>query len=148
LRSIQEDHFARLTRQLDQRHAFERVGEAYGKDLAGRAAEVVELLRGGSHDEACGLVRSDGKRLRRRSEDLLGLAGYLDGPGRDLYGVRRLMEAGFELPEHLEGSGGVEREGGVLVGQRMKRRGMSWTRRGAENLLAVRQNLLNRRDAS
>ena len=148
LRSVQEDHFPRLVRQLDWAHAKRRVIEAYGREGAGRSSELVGLLVAGEREAAMREVRADAGRLRRRSEELRELAGYLEGPGRDLYGVRRLLEAGFELPEHLEGSGGVEREEGVLVGQRMKRRGMSWTGRGAENLLAVRQDLLDRRQAS
>lgn len=148
LRLIQEDHFPRLARQLDWAHAKRRVSEAYGREGAARSSELIGRLAAGEREAVVREVRADAGRRRRRSDELRELAGYLEGPGADLYAVRRLREAGVELPEHLEGSGGIEREIGVLVGQRMKRRGMSWTRRGAENLLAVRQDLLGRRQAS
>ena len=71
-------------------------------------------------------------------------ARALQGPGQDLYGTRKLRKRGVKLPPHMNGSGGIERNIGILVVHRMKRRGMGWTRRGAANLLAVRTALLNR----
>ena len=54
----------------------------------------------------------------------------------------------IDLPERLDGSGGIERQVGVVVGHRMKRQGLSWTRNGADNLLAVRTALLDRLESS
>ena len=144
LRVIQQDHFPRLARQLDWAHAKRRVSEAYGREQSARSSELIGRLAAGEREAVVSEVRSDAGRKRRRAEELRELAGYLEGPGADLYAVRRLRATGAELPGHLEGSGGIERQIGVLVGQRMKRRGMSWTRRGAERMLAVRQHLLNR----
>jgi len=148
LRNIQREHFPRHVRQLDWAHLRRRMDEAYGPARRERSAELLGKLYAGEREAVCREVRGEARRYRSRSEVLNELAGYLDGPGRDLYGSRRLRRSGAELPPHLNGSGGIERNIGVLVGQRMKRRGMSWTRRGAANLLAVRQDLLARLNAS
>jgi len=148
LRLIQEEHFPQFTRQLDWAHARRRIGDAYGRDNGSRAAELVRLLVLGRLDDACREVRLDVRRKRSRAEALKDLAGYLEANGEDLYGVRRMRSKGVDLPERLEGSGSIERQVGVVVGHRMKRQGMSWTRNGADNLLAVRTALLNRLESS
>jgi hypothetical protein len=144
LRTIQEDHFPRLTRQLDWAHVLRRIREAYGPAHSDQAHEIISALRAGDRQGACEHVSDHAKRWRNRAPYLRELRSYLDGPGNDLYGIRRLRTAGIAVPPRMEGTGAIEREIGVWVGQRMKRCGMSWTRRGAENLLAVRQQLLDR----
>jgi len=148
LRVIQGDHFPQFTRQLDWAHVKRRVGEVYGRDKGSRAAELVNLLLEGNVEEVCREVRLDVRRKRKRADALRELAGYLEANGKDLYGVRRMRSQGIALPERLDGSGGIERQVGVLVGHRMKRQGMGWTRDGAANLLAVRTALLNRLESS
>jgi hypothetical protein len=148
LRLIQEDHFPQFTRQLDWAHAKRRIGDVYGRDNGSRAAFLVGLLVLGRLDDACREVRLDVRRKRSRAEALRDLAGYLEANGEDLYGVRRMRSKGVDLPERLDGSGGIERQVGVVVGHRMKRQGMSWTRNGADNLLAVRTALLDRLESS
>ncbi len=144
LRAIQEEHFPQLVRQADRAHVTRRVREAYGRERQGQASESLRRLDEGKVEEVCRALRRDARRWRSRAEKLEEAAGYLERLGEDLYAARRLRESGAPVPEHMEGSGGIERQIGVLVAQRMKRRGMSWTRRGAENLLAVRQELLDR----
>ena len=148
LRAIQEEHFPWFRRQVDWAHAKRRIAEAYGKDRVGRASELVGMLMEGKVDGVCKRIRKDACKKRKRAETLKQLAGYLEANGKDLYAVRRMREEGITLPEHLEGSGGIERQVGVVAGQRMKRQGMSWTRDGADNLLAVRTRLLNRLQSS
>lgn len=143
LRNIQREHFPRHVRQLDWAHVRRRLDEAYGPARRSRSAQLLGQLYAGEREAVCREVRTEARRYRSRSEILNELAGYLEGPGQDLYGSRKLRKSGAELPPHLNGSGGIERNIGVLVAQRMKRRGMSWTRRGAANLLAVRQDLLS-----
>jgi len=148
LRVIQQDHFPRFRRQLDWAHAKRRIGDVYGRDKGSRAAELVGMLVEGDVEEVCRDVRLDARRKRKRVEEFRKLAGYLEANGKDLYGVRRMRSTGIDLPERLDGSGGIERQVGVVVGQRMKRQGMSWTRNGADNLLAVRTSFLNRLESS
>jgi len=148
LRNIQREHFPRHVRQLDWAHVRRRLDEAYGPARRARSAQLLGKLYLGERELVCREIRREAWRYRSRSEILDELAGYLEGPGQDLYGSRRLRQLGAELPPHLNGSGGIERNIAVLVGQRMKRRGMSWTRRGTANLLAVRQDLLAHLHAS
>ena len=46
-------------------------------------------------------------------------------------------------PGTIWGSGVVEKMVDVVVGKRMKRQGMSWSKRGANNLLALRCHRIN-----
>jgi hypothetical protein len=148
LRRMRQEHFPRFVPQLDWRHASCNLEEAYGPDRRERSKEVLGLLYAGRHPEACRQVQRDAGRLRSRGDQLRQLAGYLEGPGQELYGSRRLRRLGVRLPPHMEGTGGIERNIGVLVVQRMKRRGMGWTQNGAANLLAVRNALSNHSHAS
>jgi hypothetical protein len=147
LRAIQEEHFPLLARQADWAHVTRRVAEAYGRRHAGRAGRILRPLRLGRWRTASAALRREARRCRERAAELTEAAEYLERLGEDLYAVRRLRERFPAVPEHLEGSGAVERQIGVTVTQRMKRRGMSWTKRGAECLLAVRQDLLVRLSA-
>ena len=47
-----------------------------------------------------------------------------------------------DVPEHLNGTGGIERNVGTVVGHRMKWRGMGWTKTGAANILRLRLKTL------
>jgi hypothetical protein len=143
LRRMRQEHFPRFVPQLDWRHMSCNLEEAYGPARRERSKEVLGLLYAGRYPEACRQVRGDAGRLRSRGEQLRQLVGYLEGPGQELYGSRRLRRLGVRLPPHMEGTGGIERNIGVLVVQRMKRRGMGWTHNGAANLLAVRNALFN-----
>lgn len=46
-------------------------------------------------------------------------------------------------PGERHGSGGIEKNIGILVGRRFKRQGMSWSHEGVSNLLALRIKKLN-----
>lgn len=145
LRNIQKDHFKMLTPQLDWAHMHRRVDEAYGPQHRGRSADILQSLYSGRRGVACRQVALDYRRKRKRRQPLKELLTYIEGPGKDLYGARTLRKRGVKLPPHMNGSGGIERNIGILVTHRMKRKGMSWTRRGAANLLAVRTRMQNRR---
>lgn len=70
---------------------------------------------------------------REHREELENFSAYLE---RNLDGMR------YDRPGPV-GSGVVEKAADVVVGRRMKRRGMSWSRQGANNLLALRVRSLN-----
>ena len=59
-----------------------------------------------------------------------------------LYLERNLDGMRYDRPGPV-GSGVVEKAADIVVGRRMKRRGMSWSRQGANNLLALRVRSLN-----
>lgn len=142
LRNIQREHFPRHVRGMDWRHVRAKVEEVY-RPLPGELHKaLLKELYAERPEAAFRQIRMDMRRFRHRAERLGDLLTYLQNAGDDLYAIRRLRRAGRPLPPRLQGSGGIERNEDVLVGQRMKRRGMSWTKSGASHLLAVRLHLL------
>lgn len=119
--------------QVDHFHVAERCWEASGNDPA-RFGELKAL----AFSDPLGLA----SRIRAGTTEVHGyraaeLAGYLEAIAPHLYGVDR-------LPRHLRrgrmrvvGTGVVEKHQDLIVKRRMKRQGMRWTRRGADNLLAL-----------
>lgn len=142
LRNIQREHFPRHVRGMDWRHVRSGVEEVYRPLPGERHKALLQELYAERPEEAFRQIRTDMRRFWRRAERLRELLTYLTNAGDDLYAIRKLRRAGRRLPPRLQGSGGIERNEDVLVGQRMKRRGMSWTKSGASHLLAVRLLLL------
>jgi hypothetical protein len=70
---------------------------------------------------------------REHREELENFAAYLE---RNLDGMH------YDRPGPV-GSGVIEKAADIVVGRRMKRRGMTWSREGANNLLALRVHFLN-----
>jgi hypothetical protein len=143
LRQMRIDHFPRMVGQLDKAHLGWKFDEAYGPLRKDRRQQLLTLLYSEKHGDACREVRRDIWNFRVRRKQLRDLASYLEGPGQELYGARTLARRGVKLPPHMEGSGGIERNIGILIARRMKRRGMGWTKHGASGLLAVRLRLFN-----
>jgi hypothetical protein len=141
LRNIQREHFPRHVRGMDWKHIRTNLEETY-RPLPGELhKERLKELYAEKREATCQQIRRDMKRFPQRAERLGGLCTYIENAGDDLYAIRRLRRAGWDLPPRLQGSGGIERNEDTLVGQRMKRRGMSWTESGADHLLAVRLDL-------
>jgi hypothetical protein len=142
LRNIQREHFPRHVRGMDWRHVRAKVEEVYRPLPGERHKALLKELYAEKPEVVFRQIRIDMRRFPQRAERLGDLLTYLQNAGDDLYAIRRLRRAGWLLPPRLQGSGGIERNEDVLVGQRMKRRGMSWTKPGASHLLAVRLYLL------
>lgn len=119
--------------QVDHFHVAERLWQAVGGDR-----RAFTRLRTAAFADPVATARKIRRGVYRVRDDARGeLAGYLEGVAADLWGILR-------IPRHLRrgrmfivGSGVVEKHQDTLVGRRMKRRGMRWTRRGADNLLAL-----------
>jgi hypothetical protein len=126
------DWFPGAAHQIDHYHVAERLWEVSGADR-------------GRFEELKGLASSDpvacARKLRRsrliRPELAAEVASYLEGVARDLYGVDRLPRRLRRGRMRVVGSGVVEKHQDLLVKRRMKGRGMRWTRRGADHLLAL-----------
>jgi len=141
LRNIQREHFPRHTRGMDWRHIRAKMEETYRVLPGERHKELLKELYAEKLKEVCQQIQADAEKFPARSERLQELRTYIENAGDDLYAIRKLRRAGVALPPRLQGSGGAERNEDILVGQRMKRRGMSWTNPGAGHLLAVRFDL-------
>jgi hypothetical protein len=83
--------------------------------------------------EALRYVRSLHPSDGEHRQELENFSAYLD---RNLDGINYHMKGPI-------GSGVVEKIADIVVGRRMKHRGMSWSRQGANNLLALRVYALN-----
>jgi len=83
--------------------------------------------------EALRYVRTLQGSDRQHREELENFSAYLE---RNLDGINYHMKGPI-------GSGVVEKIADIVVGRRMKHRGMSWSRQGANNLLALRVHALN-----
>lgn len=83
--------------------------------------------------EALRYVRRLQPSDREHRLELMNLCSYLE---RNRDGMH------YDRPGPV-GSGVVEKAVDILVARRMKRRGMSWSREGANNLLALRALHLN-----
>jgi len=142
LRNIQLEHFPRHTRGMDWRHIRDSMEAAYRVIPGERHKELLKELYAEKLPEVCRQIQADAEKFPQRSERLKDLRTYIENAGDDLYAIRRLRRAGVDLPPRLQGTGGAERNVDILVGHRMKRRGMGWSKQGTGHLLAVRFDLL------
>jgi hypothetical protein len=123
----------------DHYHVARRIWEVSGADRA-RFDELKRLAL--SDPLACARRLRRSPRLHR--ERAAEAAGYLEGVAPDLHGVDRLPRRLRRGRMRVVGSGVVEKHQDLLVARRMKGRGMRWTRRGADHLLALQARRISR----
>jgi hypothetical protein len=126
------DWFPRANHQIDHFHVAERMWQVSGAD-----AKVFEALKHLAFSDPVACAKKLRRSLRFNPELAREVAGYLEGVAHDLYGVDRLPRRLRRGRMRVVGSGVVEKHQDLLVKRRMKGKGMRWTRRGAENLLAL-----------
>ena len=143
LETIREELFPMAWHQLDRAHVVRKTREAYGWDHLKEASRALKLLLGEKRERLEQHLDADRRRLRDRGGALNELKHYVLPRWDWLFADRKLRRAGRRLPPHVSGTGAVERTVGVVVGQRMKNRGMGWTKRGAGNILRVRLRALH-----
>jgi len=127
----------KVWRAIGSRRVREEIGEGYeeiGRWLLGKLwrREVEEVL-GRLKEIRDGLEKEEGR------EKLEELRKYIQNNEEGI-GYAQLEEEGIVI-----GSGGIEKGVDLLVCRRQKRRGMSWTREGADKLLALRLLYFNHR---
>lgn len=83
--------------------------------------------------EALGYVKRLLPSDSEHRQELSDFCSYID---RNIDGMH------YDRPGHI-GSGVVEKAADIIVARRMKRRGMTWSREGANNLIALRLHALN-----
>ncbi len=120
------DWFPGAIHQVDHFHVSERIWWVAGGD-AKRHARYKKMAFNDPYGFATKLRRG---KLAVEEGKALELAGYIEGVAPHLFGCNR-------LPRHLRrgrmrivGTGAIEKHQDILVGRRMKRRGMRWSRRG------------------
>jgi hypothetical protein len=128
------DWFPHAVHQIDHFHVAQRLWQLSGAD-----AKVFAGLKALAFSDPRACASTLRRSLRLRAELAVQVAGYLEGIAEDLHGVDRLprrLRRG-EDRMHVVGSGVVEKHQDLLVKRRMKGKGMRWTRKGADNLLAL-----------
>lgn len=126
------DWFPRAHHQIDHFHVAERMWEVSGNDRH-RFQELKAL----AFSDPVGCARKLRRSRLIRPELAHEVAGYLEAVARDLHGVDGLPRRLRRGRMRVVGSGVVEKHQDLLVKRRMKGKGMRWTRRGAEHLLAL-----------
>lgn len=127
------DWFPGAIHQVDHLHLAERLWHAAGAD----PARFALLRRAGFADPVGLATRIEGGQIAVAGSKVEDLPGYLRGIAADLHGIERLPKELRRGRMHIVGSGVVEKHQDLLVKRRMKGQGMRWTRRGADNLLAL-----------
>jgi hypothetical protein len=130
------------THQLDHFHGRRTVAQAPGFTpreagwlwewaLKGEMRKVIHELR----------WRVEGGVLERKDgQDLLA---YLHRFGPNLNAAKELARRGAPAELCSRGSGAIEHNIEIVVNRRLKRRGMFWSKQGAENVLALRCAQIN-----
>jgi hypothetical protein len=126
------DWFPGALHQIDHFHVAERVWQVSGAD-----ANIFEALKALAFSDPLACARKLRRSLRFNPELASEVARYLEAVAADLYGVDRLPRRLRRGRMRVVGSGVVEKHQDLVVKRRMKGKGMRWTRRGAEHLLAL-----------
>jgi hypothetical protein len=126
------DWFPGAVHQIDHFHVAKRLWQVSGAD-----AEAFEELKRLAFSDPLACARRLRRSPRLHPELAAEVAGYLEAVARDLSGVDRLPRRLRRRRMRVVGSGVVEKHQDLLVKRRMKGRGMRWTRRGADHLLAL-----------
>jgi hypothetical protein len=127
------DWFPNAIHQIDHFHVAKRIWE-----LAGANPVSFARMRRAAFADPLGFAR----RLRHRRglphpELADEVATYLQHVGPDLHGIRKIPAHLRQGRMYIVGSGVVEKHQDILVNRRMKHRGMRWSKKGADALLAL-----------
>jgi hypothetical protein len=123
--------------QLDWWHYQRKLREALrGEEKL--IGELLRLLREGKGEEHRRLLRLRRMMIREEGEKLDELLDYLEDNWKGLYGSWSLRGKVKAQEVLVVGSGAVEKNIELMIGRRFEKRGMSWSREGANNLLKLR----------
>jgi len=123
--------------QLDWWHYQRKLRETL-KGEEKLVGELLRLLREGEGEEHRRLLRLRRMMIREEGEKLDELLDYLEDNWEGLYGSWSLRGKVKAQEVLVVGSGAVEKNIELLIGRRFEKRGMSWSREGANNLLKLR----------
>jgi hypothetical protein len=130
LNSVAEDVFPEAKKRLDLYHLKKACGIVLDEQELNTLSQAVyyetgeEIIR--LVQNLCNKKNLSGKSVDELMQYLVNNRKAIDYP-----------------PGERHGSGGIEKNIGILVGRRFKRQGMSWSHEGANNLLALRAKKLN-----
>lgn len=130
-------HYWKSVYQLDWWHYQRKLRQALRgeEELIG---ELLRLLRAGEGEKHRRLLRLRRMKAQGDTEKQDELIQYLEDNWQGLYGSWSLREKVEAQEVLVVGSGAVEKNIELVIGRRFKKRGMSWSRAGANNLLKLR----------
>jgi len=137
INEISGREYWRCASQLDWWHYQRKLREAL-KGQERLIGELLRLLRAGEGEKHRRLLRLRRMQTREETEQLDALMEYLERNWQGLYGSWSLREKVKAQEVLVVGSGAVEKNIELVIGRRFKKRGMSWSRAGANNLLKLR----------
>jgi len=130
-------HYWKSVYQLDWWHYQRKLRQALrGEEKL--LGELLRLLRAGEGEKHRRLLRLTRMKAQGETEQLDELMDYLESNWQGLYGAWSLREKVKAQEVLVVGSGAVEKNIELVIGRRFKKRGMSWSRAGANNLLKLR----------
>lgn len=103
--------------------------------------EVRRLVVREEIDRAIELIEKEIKRGRGDREKLRGLEFYIVGNREGINGIKKLKNR--KVKSEIRKTGAIEGNIDKVISNRFKKRGMSWSMRGAEGLLKVGIKILN-----
>jgi hypothetical protein len=148
LETLRQMHFYRADHHLDHRHVTSKAYEAYTYEHRESADTLLGFIFGEKRSEFEAAIARDMRRLKKRKSKLEEYRSYILDRWDWIFAARRMKRNNphIDIPKHISGTGGDERMVGVLVGHRMKHRGMGWTKDGAANIMHVRMRALGLQD--
>jgi hypothetical protein len=145
IRKFRQEHLPKSRYILDHHHLCEKVKDRLGTVFENSTRrresqeELMNYLNSGEVDSALDYI--DGLRKRFRSkkklEALRRLSGYIERNREGIW-YEEAKRQGISI-----GSGSADKAGDIVICRRMKLRGMSWSREGADAVENIRIILLN-----
>jgi len=134
------DWFPHAIHQVDHFHVAKRLWE-----LAGADAVAFARMRRDAFADPARFARALRRKRGVPRPDLADeVATYLEHVGPDLHGINKIPVHLRQGRMHIVGSGVVEKHQDILVSRRMKHRGMRWSKKGADALLALQARRFSR----
>ena len=134
------DWFPHAIHQIDHFHVAKRIWELVGADETAFAR-----ARPAAFADPVGFARALRRKRNVARPDLADeVATYLEHVGPDLHGINKIPAHLRQGRMYIVGSGVVEKHQDILVNRRMKHRGMRWSKKGADALLALRARRFSR----
>lgn len=121
-------------------HLNRAIKRALGYDKE-KEREINGLVKGERIGEAIEEIEKEIKRGRGEKKKLRELQFYLINNKEGINGIKRLKNK--NLKGEIRRTGGIEGNIDKVIARRFKKRGMSWSIRGAEGLLKVGTKILN-----
>jgi len=147
IKNIAKDPYFMATYQLDWRHLMVKIHRTFS-DQPKLVSELIDYLYSGQDEKMLTTVKlarllCEDKDKRQRIADLVT---YIENNRNGLYGSRSLRDKVETKMVLVCSTGAMEKNIETVIGRRFKKHGMSWTTKGANNLLKLRTLWYNKND--